>query len=185
MKLQIYQRSIDKKSERSLVRQRGDIPAVLYAKGKDNQNIAVSGADFQAHLRQLRPGHLPTTVFELEGDGVKCKAVVKDIHYESTTYKVLHLDLLILDEKQPVKLNVPVQFDGVADCQGIKLGGFLRQIIRHVKVECLPKDIPSEFVLNVKELGIKQSKRVRDITMPTGVKSLAPENEVVVVIAKR
>ncbi len=185
MKLKIYQRKVDKKSEKSLIKQRGDIPAILYAKGKENKTIAVQGSDFEGHLRKLKPGHLPTTVFTLDGEGISCKVVVKDIHYAPTTYKILHLDLLELDNKQPVKVNVPVRFTGTAECSGIKLGGFLRQIIRHVKVSCLPKELPEEFTLDVKDLGIKQSKRVRDIAMPSGVKSLAPLNEVVVVIAKR
>lgn len=185
MKLKIYQRKADKKSEKQLIKHRGDIPAVLYAKDKENQTVAVSGNDFQKHLQKLEPGHLPTTVFTLEGDGFSSKVLVKDIHYEPTTYNIVHLDLLELDDKKPIKVNVPVTFTGTADCHGIKLGGFLRQIIRHVKVHCLPKDLPSEFVLDVKELGIKQSKRVKDIAIPEGVKALAPLNEVVVVIAKK
>lgn len=185
MKLKIYQRNIDKKSEKNQIRQRGDIPAVLYCNGKENQNIAVSGSDFNKALRSISQGHLPTTVFELEGEGFKSSVIVKDIHYAVTTYDVLHLDLLVLDEKQKVKVNVPVQFTGVAECNGIKLGGFLRQIIRHVQVECFPKDLPSHFTLDVEKLGIKQSKRVKDIEVPKDVKSLAPLNEVVVVIAKR
>ena len=68
---------------------------------------------------------------------------------------------------------------------GIKLGGFLRQVIRHVKVECLPKNIPSEFIIDVKDLGIRQSKRLKDLAMPNGVKPLASPEEVIVVIAKR
>ena len=45
--------------------------------------------------------------------------------------------------------------------------------------------MPKEFVLDVKDLGMKQTKRIKDIKMPEGVLPLAPLNEVVVVIAKR
>lgn len=45
--------------------------------------------------------------------------------------------------------------------------------------------MPKEFVLDVKDLGLKQTKRIKDIAMPEGVAPLAPLNEVVVVIAKR
>jgi len=84
-----------------------------------------------------------------------------------------------------VCVKVPINCIGVADCAGIKLGGFLRQVIRHVKVECLPKKIPEEFQVDIKDLGIRQSKRLSDISMPEGVKPLANLEEVVVVIAKR
>lgn len=185
MKLKIYQRKADKKSEKSLIRHRGDIPAILYSKDKQNQSITIVGKDFEGFLRTLKQGHLPTSIFTLEGEGIACKVIVKDIQYEPTTYKVLHLDLLELDETQPIKVSVPVSFTGMTECSGIKLGGFLRQVIRHVKVKCLPKNLPPEFVLDVRDLGLKQSKRVSDIVIPPGVTPLAPLNEVVVVIAKK
>jgi large subunit ribosomal protein L25 len=58
-------------------------------------------------------------------------------------------------------------------------------VIRHVQVKCLPKNIPTEFMVDVKDLGIRQSKRLKDLAMPSGVKPLASPEEVVVVIAKR
>ena len=41
------------------------------------------------------------------------------------------------------------------------------------------------FTVDVAELSIKQTKRIKDIVMPKGVEPLAPLNEVVVLIAKR
>lgn len=185
MKLRLSKRKAQAKSEINLIRQQGDIPAVLYSKGKENTLISVSGADFNALLRKTQQGQLPTTVVSLEGEGVSVKAIVKDIQYEPTTYDVIHLDFMELHQETPITLNVPIRCTGMGECEGIKLGGFLRQVIRHVKVSCLPKDMPKEFVLDVADLGIKQSKRVKDMTMPHGVTPEAPLNEVVVVIAKR
>ena len=74
---------------------------------------------------------------------------------------------------------------GVADCVGVKMGGFMRQILRWVKVRCLPKDIPQKFVLDVSELGISQSKRLSDIVIPENIRPLAKMQEVAVLIAKR
>jgi len=61
----------------------------------------------------------------------------------------------------------------------------LRQVARHVKVQCLPKDIPAEFSIDVRDLGIRQSKRMKDVELPAGVRPLASLEEVLVVIAKR
>jgi len=185
MKLSLSKRTGETESEKSLIRHKGNIPAVVYSKGKANHLITIDGIEFDAVLRGIQKGQLPTTVIHLEGEGLSCKAIVKDIQYEPTTYKVLHLDFLELNEEVPVNVNVPIRFSGVADCAGIKLGGFLRQVIRHLRVNCLPSMMPKEFVLDVKELGMKQTKRIKDIKMPEGVSPLAPLNEVVVVIAKR
>lgn len=89
-----------------------------------------------------------------------------------------------MQEDQEVTINVPLHFKNVGECSGIKLGGFLRQIKRHVKVRCLPKNIPSEFSLDIKEMGLKQAKRIKDLVFPEGVQSMFGKEEVVVVIAK-
>ena len=185
MKLSLSKRKADKKSEKSLIRHRGNIPAVVYSKGKENHFISVDGNEFNAILRQIPKGHLPTTVIELEGEGLSFKAIVKDIQYESTTYNVLHLDFLELQKETPVNVNVPIRCIGVEECPGIKLGGFLRQVMRHVRVNCLPKDMPKEVVVDVKDLGIKQTRRIKDVVVPQEVAPLAAREDVVVVIAKR
>ncbi|MBI3236630.1 MAG: 50S ribosomal protein L25 [Chlamydiales bacterium] len=145
----------------------------------------VDGAEFSAILRGVLPGRLPTTVFTLNDGKKEKKAIIKDIQYHLTTYRVSHIDFEELLENIPVSVKVPVNCVGVAECAGVKLGGFLRQIVRHVKFECLPGQIPAEFLVNVADLGIRQTKRLKDIAMPQGVRPLVAPNEVIVVIAKR
>jgi len=54
-----------------------------------------------------------------------------------------------------------------------------------MKVSCLPKDIPTSFKIDVKDLDVLQSRRLSDIPLPHGVKPLAKMEEVAVVIAKK
>ena len=162
----------------------GDVPAVVYGLGRENETIYIKGEELQAFLRNLKSGLLATTVFELhEGKKVQ-KAIVKDIQYHRTTYAVEHIDFVALDSKQPVTVNVPIHVVGVAECPGIKLGGFLRQVLRSLKVRCLPKDIPSEFVIDVQTLNMGDSKRLCDIAIPESVRPMGRMNEVAIVIAK-
>lgn len=186
MKLSMTKRSAGSKQELSQIRRAGNIPAVIYSKGSVGENIYVSGPEFKAVLRSLKPGCLPTTVFSLTGEnGKEKRAILKDIQYKPTTYDVWHLDFEELIEGVSVNVKVPIQCTGVVDCVGIKLGGVLRQVIRTLKVNCLPKDIPSEFQLDVRELHISQTKRLSDIQLPNTVRPLSDLKEVAVVIAKR
>jgi len=185
MKLTISHRKERKKSDTNRIRREGDIPAVLYGRGHQSEMITIKGEEIQAILRTLKSGLLATTVFELH-DGKKVhKAIIKDIHYHVAHYGIQHIDFAILDDKQEVTVNVPLQIVGVADCAGIKLGGFLRQVLRSLKVKCLPKHIPQEFVVDIRDLNVMQSKRLSDIAIPENVKPLARMTEVAVVIAKR
>lgn len=185
MKLTVSKRAGEKKSELTQLRHQGDIPAAVYSKGKPSDKIAVKGDEFAAVIRRLPKGYLPTTVFELDIDGKKVKAIVKDIQYHPTTYRILHLDFMVLEDKTVVDVKVPITCVGEADCVGVKLGGFVRPVKRHVKVRCLPKDIPADFKLNIKDLGIGQSKRIGDIAFGNEIRPLASDKEIVVVIAKR
>jgi len=184
MQLSTFKRDIQRR-ETARIRREKDIPAVIYSPGKEAEIITVKGDEFRAILRKMKQGLLPTTVFSLQLDKKERKAIVKEIQYDVTTYDVIHLDFQELFDNVPVNVNVPIQCVGVADCVGVKLGGFLRQVIRFVKVNCLPKDIPQEFSIDVKDLGIHQSRRLKDLSLPKGVKPLASLNEVVVAISKR
>ncbi len=186
MKLAVFKRTAGNKSENKKIRREGNVPGILYAKNQEVQNIYIKGDELQAIFRGLKAGLLPTTVFELEDGQSRVRAIVKDIHYHPTSYAVQHIDFVILEDNTSVNVNVPIQILGSAECPGIKLGGFLRQVIRTLKVNCLPKDIPQEFTLDIRDLQLTQAKRLSDISVPESVRPLAKSmNEVAVVIAKR
>jgi len=185
MKLAVKERAPEKKKDLKEIRREGDIPAVIYSSQGKPETLTVDGAEFATVLRDMKPGQLPTTVFTLTAGKKERRAIIKDVQYHLTTYRVSHIDFEELVENVPVSVKVPINCIGVMDCIGIKLGGFLRQVVRHVKVECLPHLIPTEFLVDVKDLGIRQSKRLKDLSMPKGVRPLASPEEVVVVIAKR
>lgn len=185
MKLALSKRTGETKSELTKLRHQGDIPGTIYSKGKPGDKITVKGAEFDAVLRKLPKGYLPTTVFELDMDGKVKKAIVKGIQYHPTTYCVIHLDFLILEPKTTVNVKVPIHYVGEADCVGVKLGGFVRPVKRHVDVRSLPEDIPTDFKIDIKSLEIGQAKRVSDIDAGEAVRLLAKPKEILVVIAKR
>ncbi len=185
MKLQAQKRDGKQKSEINSIRRAGDIPAVFYSPGHPSVSISVNGRDFEAILRQITAGHLPTTRFTIQLDGKEHQAILKDIQYDITSYRVIHLDFEELHKDVPVNIKVPIECTHVAECHGIKLGGFLRQVMRHAQVRCLPEKIPSQFYVDVQHLGIRQSKRLSDLAIPEGVTLLDSVEQVAVLIAKR
>jgi large subunit ribosomal protein L25 len=186
MKLQTVKRTAKSKSEAKRLRREGFIPAILYVKEKSGEPIAVQATEFSSFLRHVKPGHLPTSIFTLTDDaGKEKKVLVKDIQYEITTYAVTHLDFEELDPDHKINVKVPIECIGQGECVGIKLGGVLRQPIRHVRVRCLPKDLPHFFELDIQELKLRQSKKLADIAIPNTVRPLVSLNEVVAVIVKR
>ena len=185
MKLTASKREEKTKGENNKIRREGHIPAVLYGVKQENQNIFVDGPQYHAAIRSMKQGGLSTMVFELEVEGKKVKAIVKQVQYHPTTYDVMHLDFLALDDKVEVCLKVPIRIVGKGDCIGVKEGGVLRQIIRAIKVKCLPSDIPEEFFLPVQDIKMMGSKALDKLEFPKGVKPMARLSEVVAIVAKR
>lgn len=185
MKLSVFPRAAERKSDAKKHRRQGQVPGVLYGVGKTNQNIYFQLDEMQAILRKLRPGLLATTLFDLHEGSTERKAIIKEIQYHPASYAILHVDFVLLSDNEPVTVNVPIHVSGLAECVGVKLGGFMRQVIRSLKVSCLPKDLPQEFDLDVRDLDVSQSKTLSDIVIPQNVRPLAKMNEVAVVIAKK
>lgn len=186
MQLNMTPRSAEKKRESKRIRRAGGIPAVVYGKNQEALTITVPESTFKAALRALPKGGLPTAVFTLVDEkGKEQNAVVKDIQYHPTTYDILHLDFEALQKGVEVTLKVPVELTKTVDCVGVKQGGVLRQVIRHVLVRCLPENIPTSFQLNVSKLSMKDYLRLSDIAIPDAVQLVEKTDEVVVVVAKR
>lgn len=186
MKLKYAKRAAEKASETKRIRREGNIPASIYVKGKNAETIAVNGSELQAIMRGIQPGRLATARFTLVDEkGKERHAIIKDIQYNIINYNVIHLDFEELLDNVKINVKVPIECIGVNDCIGIKLGGVLRQVIRSIKVRCLPKDIPANFLIDVKDLGQMQSKRLSDLDIPKTVRPIANMNEVAVVIVKR
>jgi large subunit ribosomal protein L25 len=185
MKLAVQKRVKGTKGDVNKLRREGNIPGILYGSNEPGIPVHVKADEVHAILRNLKQGLLSTTVFELSEGSTKHKAVIKDIQYHVATYDVVHIDFALLKDNEPVTLNVPIQMIGVGDCAGVKLGGFIRQVIRSLKVSCLPKHIPSQFTLNVRDLDVGQAKRLSDIEMPAHVRPIGKLDQVAVLVAKK
>jgi len=186
MKLHVVGRAAKSKSESNQIRRNGGIPAVIYVRDKPAENLVIKTAEYLAAVRHIQPGRLSTTVFILVDEhGHERRALIKEIQYNIVNYNVIHLDFEMLLDDVKVNVNVPIECIGMNECPGIKLGGVLRQVIRKLRVSCLPKDIPACFEIDVRLLDQRGSKRLRDIALPETIRPLADLNEVACVIVKR
>lgn len=185
MKFEVQERASNQKSEAKRLRREGSIPAVLYGMEEESKSISIKAAEMEKALRSIEPQLLATTLFDLEMGKKTQKAIIKDVHYHPVSYQILHVDFQVFAEDKPIAVNVPIKLQNMADCAGVKLGGFIRHVIRSLKVRCLGRDLPKEFHLDLLNLKIAEVLRLSDISIPEGVKPVAKMNEVAVVISKK
>ncbi|MDE3056267.1 MAG: 50S ribosomal protein L25 [Verrucomicrobiota bacterium] len=185
MQLTGYSREIGKKGDLSRARREGKIPAILYGPRAKPVALYLSQEEINGMLRVLERNTLSTKLLTLQHEGKTLRVLVKEIQYHRTSYVIEHIDLFEVAQGVPLQVRVPIQLAGTMDCAGVKLGGFVRQVIRYLKVSCLPDAIPQNFTIDVREMGVAAVKRLSDIAIPSGVRPLGKMNEVAVVIAKK
>ncbi|MFG6424626.1 MAG: 50S ribosomal protein L25 [Paramuribaculum sp.] len=98
---------------------------------------------------------------ELEVNGEKRMAVLKDIQFHPVKDNVLHIDLLEVTPEKPVTITVPVKLEGHAE--GVKAGGKLSLSMKKLKVRAPYTEIPERLVINVDHLGLGKTLQVGDL----------------------
>ncbi len=147
------------KNEARRVRKSGRVPATVYGAGKAAACVSVDPKQI-ARILHSESGH--NTVFDLNLDGERTKAMIVDWQYEPIRGALLHIDLKRIAMDQRLKVLVPIMLKGEA--AGVKTqGGILEQVLREVEVECLPGDIPASLEVDVSELVFGQVLRVNDL----------------------
>lgn len=98
---------------------------------------------------------------ELDFNGGKKMAVLKDIQFHPVKDNILHMDFLEVDDKKPVVIQVPVKLEGHAE--GVKAGGKLSLSMKKLKVKAVYTNVPERLVINVDNLGLGKSLQVGDL----------------------
>jgi large subunit ribosomal protein L25 len=109
---------------------------------------------------------------ELTVGGKTFRAIVKDYQFHPVTDALRHIDFLALQDGHPVKVQVPVIFEGVSP--GVLGGGKLQISVRRIKIKTIPENLVDKLVLDISELELGSAIRVRDIKANEGVEIMNP-----------
>ena len=176
-------RSTRGKNEARRLRVAGMIPAILYGSYQDSVAVSVTPKEISQILHS-RTGH--NTIFNLDVTGKENSPVmIVEWQHDPITSRLLHVDLKRIDLSKRISVRVPVATHGEA--KGVKQqGGLLELVAREIEIECLPNDIPEEYVVDVTELMIGQSKRAGEIALAGSAKLVSSPDAVIAhVIALR
>lgn len=126
-------------------------------------NKAVITTDLAVTVDAVRKLVYTPDVFaiELEFNGQKKMAVLREIQFHPVTDAILHIDLLEVTENKPVVVEVPVKLEGHAE--GVKAGGKLSLSMKKLKVKAIYTNIPERVVINVDNLGLGKTLQVGEL----------------------
>ena len=171
LSLEGKKRITGKKADVKSVRREDRVPCVIYGAGVENTSFSVD----EKQLKNLT--HTPYShIVDLDIEGTKCFAVLKDIQYHPVTDRALHVDFLAIDPAKPVTINVPIKITG--NSVGVRQGGKLNVPTRKLKVCGLIDKLPDELPIDITELGLGKQINAGDLKFD-GFQIVSPKGTLV------
>jgi large subunit ribosomal protein L25 len=150
------------------LRQQGKVPLTVTKPGKPSQLLTLdvkSAQHLAAHVVHL-------CKLEVKGAGV-VTALRAQIDTDCLTDAIKHIDLIEVDEKSEIRVDVAVHPDA-RNCPGVKAGGIVELRARKIKVICKASAIPDALELDLGETQITETVFADQIKLPAGVKLAVP-----------
>jgi large subunit ribosomal protein L25 len=177
--LEVKERESRGSADSRRLRARGLVPGVLYGDGKKPYAFTVEERELR---RALTGGHVLHAILDVVFDGQKTAhhAVLKDYQLDPTRARLLHVDLHEVRLDQVITAQVAVETTG--ESPGVKEGGVLTLVLREVRVEALPMEVPDRLELDISSMTIGDSLRIADVSVPDAVELLDDPESVVAIV---
>lgn len=160
------------------LRREGKLPAIIYGYGIDPLPIVLDLRETTKILRSVSRA----TILEIDVDGEKINALLRDRQRGILTGDLEHLDFLAISMTQTVTTQVNVFVEGTSPAEE-EFGAIVMTGADSVEVEALPADLPESLVVDVSGLlNLGDTITVADLDLPKGVSVLADPSEMLAVI---
>jgi large subunit ribosomal protein L25 len=166
------------------LRRDGRIPGVLYGSELAATSISLDPAELNELIRTSHAG--VNTLIDLTGASEVAgrTVLVKELQRSPVRGDLIHADLYEVDPNARIRVSVPIHLRGTAE--GVTMGGLIDHSLRVVELDCLPRAIPDEILVDVSDLDIGDSVHVSDLALPEGVELVTHgELSVVSVVAPK
>ena len=180
--IKIKAQTRDKKESPQKIRKNKQIPAILYGKEVKPQNLKIGYLDFDKIYREAGE----STIIEIDLDGEVKNTLIKDIQFDPTTDKVIHIDFYQIKMDEEITANVELKFTGVSNAVKEEEGVLVKSI-DEIEVECLPANLPKEIIVDITPLETFEDViKIKDLPISEEVKiSVDPEEVVATVTPPR
>lgn len=162
-------------------RRAGAVPGILYGGDKAPVAISVNEKDFRKNLYTGKLlGHLVTLKYGDESQPV----IARDVQFDPVSDRPLHFDLMRVEAKQVIKIEVPVHFINQDECPAFRQGGTL-EVIRHtVEIMVRADHIPEDLIVDLSGHKMGDTIRISDIKLPKGVEPTITDRDFMIAAIK-
>lgn len=147
----------------SKIRAEKNVPAVVYGGHKEPVSVTVSMKDLDKIIKAGK-----NTLVEVDLNGNKELALVKEVQYHAVTDKPIHADFQRVSMKDKMDVVVPIRLEGTS-ADIAQYGAIVEHIMREIEVRALVSAIPHEIVVDITPMTINKGIVAGDIKLPEGV----------------
>lgn len=131
------------------LRKEGRLPAHVFGRGVDGENVLVTVSEFIKVFRQAGE----TGLIDLKIDTEKIRPVlIRDVQYDPLSGQPIHIDFYQVNLQQKVKVPVPIELIGEQP-EKVHLGeAIVLQTLNQIEVEALPTDLVEKLEVDISSL---------------------------------
>lgn len=157
------------------LRSAGEIPAVVYGKGRPTASISVPMREFMKVLKEAGESSAVSLVLP---DGT-ADVLIHEVVNSPVRGIPEHVDFLVIDMKKPIEVSVPIEFTGVAPAEKGGLG-VLVKVMHEIEVKGLPKNVPHTIEVDISSLDVVGAHiTIADLKLPAGVEAMVKPEDIV------
>jgi len=160
-------RNTKTKGEINSLRQKGEVPAIIYGGTEENQKISLSKKQVQYLIDQE---NFLSKIISIKIDDKSINVLPRDVSFDPISDDPIHIDFLRIVKGAKVILEIPVKFINNENSPGLKRGGVLNIVRRNIELICPTENIPTELVVDLDGLEIGTSIKISSINLPENVK---------------
>lgn len=158
-----------------LLRDNGEIPAVVYGGKDEGKNIVLNRIEFKKVLKEAGE----SSIVSLDLGGKSVDVLIHEVQFGPVSGEPVHADFFVVSQDKEIEVDVPLVFEGVAPAVK-ELGGSLIKVLHELPISALPKNLPHDIKVDVSVLNTLDSQiLVKDLKLPVGVTATVEADEVV------
>lgn len=147
------------------IRREGRIPGIVYGGSDEPLNITLETKEVS---KQIQTGHFQSTVYMLDMDGTKIRAIPRDVQVDPVRDFPIHVDFLRLAKNAMIDVDVPVHFLNEGAAPGLKRGGVLNIVRHEISLNCPADSIPESIEVDLSGMEIGDSIHISSVALPEG-----------------
>lgn len=157
------------------------VPAVVY--GDNKAPVLISLPEKETRL-EYHKGHIFTHLCEIDVEGEKVLALVRDVQLHPVSDKIESVDFLRVGPKTKTTVQVPVHFVNYETSPAGKSGGVLNVAYHEVPLRCVVTEIPETIEIDMGKANIGDAIHLSEITLPKGAEATSKDDIAIATIVE-